>query len=137
MTTGTAGVDTLAFDIFGTVLDLAGSLVPPLESVLAARGGSVEAPQFWAEWRARQRVEQYQDTLLMQGHSGYLETCWRALVHTAERLAVELTEADVASLVAGKYPHPQPGCVDGCPIHLCLPSGGSSRHYCLLSNPTK
>ena len=36
----------------------------------------------------------------MQGHSGYLETCRRALVHTAERLAVELTEADVASLVA-------------------------------------
>ena len=100
MTAGTAAVDTLAFDIFGTVLDLGGSLAQPLESVLAARSSPVAPPRFWAEWRARQRVEQYQDTLLMRGHSGYLETCRRALVYTAERLSVELTEADVTSLVA-------------------------------------
>ena len=99
-TAAAAGVDTLAFDIFGTVLDLAGSLAQPLEEVLAARGSPVAAPHFWAEWRARQRVEQYQDTLLMQGHSGYLETCRRALVYTAERLSVGLTDDDVASLVA-------------------------------------
>ena len=99
-TAAAAGVDTLAFDIFGTVLDLAGSLARPLEEVLAARSSPVAAPQFWAEWRARQRVEQYQDTLLMRGHSGYLETCRRALVYTAERLSVGLTEDDVASLVA-------------------------------------
>ena len=99
-TAAAAGVDTLAFDIFGTVLDLAGSLAQPLEEVLAARGSPVAAPHFWAEWRARQRIEQYQDTLLMRGHSGYLETCRRALVYTAQRLSVNLSEDDVASLVA-------------------------------------
>ncbi len=99
-TAAAAGVDTLAFDIFGTVLDLEGSLARPLEEALAARGSPVSAPDFWAEWRARQRVEQYQDSLLMRGHSGYLETCRRALVYTAQRLSVALTEEDAASLVA-------------------------------------
>ena len=99
-TAAAAGADTLAFDVFGTVLDLAGSLARPLEKTLAARGSPVAAPRFWAEWRDRQRVEQYQDTLLMRGHSGYLETCRRALVYTAARLSVGLTEDDVASLVA-------------------------------------
>lgn len=98
-TAAAAGVDTLAFDIFGTVLDLAGSLAQPLEEVLSARGSSVPAPHFWAEWRARQRVEQYQDTLIMRGHSGYLETCRRALVYTADCLSVGLTNDDVAALV--------------------------------------
>ena len=100
MTTAAAAVDTLAFDIFGTVLDLAGSLAQPLQKVLASRSSPVAVPEFWAEWRARQRVEQYQDTLLMRGHSGYLETCRRALIYTAERLSVDLTEDDVESLVA-------------------------------------
>ena len=95
-----AAVDTLAFDIFGTVLDLAGSLAQPLQKVLASRSSPVAVPEFWAEWRARQRVEQYQDTLLMRGHSGYLETCRRALVYTAQRLSVELAEDDMESLVA-------------------------------------
>ena len=98
-TAAAAGVDTLAFDIFGTVLDLTGSLAHPLEEMLSAHSSPVPAPHFWAEWRARQRIEQYQDTLLMRGHSGYLETCRRALVYTAQSLSVDLSEDDVASLV--------------------------------------
>ncbi len=76
------GVRALTFDLFGTVLDLDGSLVPPLARFFGERGAGVDAAVFWAQWRARQRIEQYQDTVLMLGHSGYLETCRRALRYT-------------------------------------------------------
>lgn len=73
------GVRVLTFDLFGTVLDLGGSLEPPLGRWFAERGLDIDPEAFWAQWRARQRVEQYQDNILLLGHSGYLETCRRAL----------------------------------------------------------
>lgn len=76
------GVRALTFDLFGTVLDLAGSLDPPLARYFGERGIEVDAAQFWVQWRARQRIEQYQDNILMLGHSGYLETSRRALRYT-------------------------------------------------------
>ena len=74
-------VNYLTFDIFGTVMDLTGSLSGPAGEFLAAQGSEITGPAFYAEWRARQRIEQYQDNLLMLGHSGYLETCRRAFVY--------------------------------------------------------
>lgn len=79
---GFDGVRALTFDLFGTVLDLGGSLEPPLGRYFAARGIDLDPPAFWGQWRARQRIEQYQDNILMLGHSGYLETCRRALRYT-------------------------------------------------------
>ena len=76
-----ARVKYLAFDIFGTVLDLKGSLAGPAGDFLAAHGSDMPGEAFYAEWRERQRIEQYQDNLLMLGHSGYLETCRRAFVY--------------------------------------------------------
>lgn len=73
------GVRALTFDLFGTVLDLGGSLELPLDRWFAERRLDVDPEAFWAQWRARQRIEQYQDNILLLGHSGYLETCRRAL----------------------------------------------------------
>jgi hypothetical protein len=70
-------VTTLAFDIFGTVLDLTGSITPPTRAFLKQKGATVSAETFWDQWRSRQRIEQYQDSLMELGHSGYLETCRR------------------------------------------------------------
>ena len=86
-------VRALTFDLFGTVLDLDGSLVPPLARSFAARGISADAADFWAQWRARQRIEQHQDTILMLGHSGYLATCKRALRYTLRLNRIELDDA--------------------------------------------
>ena len=69
----TTNVTTLTFDIFGTVLDLSGMFVPACEGFLEGRGASLDGAALWTLWRARQRVEQYQDTLLGNGYSGYLE----------------------------------------------------------------
>ena len=80
-----ASVRTLTFDMFGTVLDLSGSLVPALGRFFDQSDASVDPVQFWAEWRARQRLEQHQDTILMLGHRGYLDSVGRALRHTLRR----------------------------------------------------
>ena len=67
-----ANTRALTFDRFGTVLDLGGSLTPYIDRFLKTKGSSVDAERFWQRWRYRQRIEQYQDSLVMLGHSGYL-----------------------------------------------------------------
>ena len=86
-------VNTLTFDIFGTVLDLAGSLVPPLEKLLheCNTPGYLTGADVWKQWRLRQRLEQYQENIIMLGHSGYLEVKKKALVYTLRLLEIEFT----------------------------------------------
>ena len=93
-------VNTLAFDIFGTVLDLGGSLSGPAGQFLAEHGSSVPAATFWDDWRNRQRLEQYQDNLFMLGHSGYRETCRRAFVYCLRLHGVQFDYADVDRFMA-------------------------------------
>ena len=95
-----AQVNTLAFDMFGTVLDLGGSLIGPTDTFLKERGSSVTGEQLWADWRGRQRIEQYQDNLFMLGHSGYLETCRRSFIYCLRLHKVEFTYDDVAQFMA-------------------------------------
>ena len=94
-----ADVTTLTFDIFGTVLDLAGTLIPPTDRLLAEKNAPMDGRAFWDQWRERQRIEQYQDTLLMLGHSGYLETCRRALVYCLRQNNIDFTRDEVDSVM--------------------------------------
>ncbi len=88
-------VNTLAFDMFGTVLDLGGSLAGPAGDFLREHGSSVTGETFWADWRGRQRIEQYQDNLFMLGHSGYLETCRRSFIYCLRLHKVDFLYEDV------------------------------------------
>ena len=104
------GVRALTFDLFGTVLDLDGSLVPPLSRLFRERGIDVDTAGFWAQWRARQRIEQYQDTILMLGHSGYLATCERALRYTLRLNGINRddgTEAEIMTFWQDLSPYPE------------------------------
>ena len=84
-----AETKALTFDLFGTILDLGGSLTPFIKESLDARDVvDVSAAEFWEQWRYRQRIEQYQDTIMMLGHSGYLETVRRALHYTLDETAL-------------------------------------------------
>ena len=94
-----ARVKYLAFDIFGTVMDLSGSLTGPAGDFLAAHGSRMSGEAFYADWRERQRIEQYQDNLLMLGHSGYLETCRRAFVYCLKKHNVVYTDEAVREFV--------------------------------------
>jgi 2-haloacid dehalogenase len=95
-----AQVNTLVFDIFGTVLDLGGSLSEPAGRFLAEHGSPVTAEDFWDDWRGRQRIEQYQDNLFMLGHSGYLETCRRSFVYCLRLHDVNFEQGDVDRFMA-------------------------------------
>jgi 2-haloacid dehalogenase len=88
-------VHTLTFDVFGTVLDLSGSIVPALREFLKTKGSRVNPEELWATWRGRQRIEQYQDSLLLLGHGGYLETARRALVYSLELHDVKCNVAEI------------------------------------------
>ena len=95
-----AQVNTLAFDMFGTVLDLGGSLIGPTDRFLKECGSTVTGAELWADWRGRQRIEQYQDNLFMLGHSGYLETCRRSFIYCLRMHKVDFTYDDVAQFMA-------------------------------------
>ena len=90
-----AMVKALTFDLFGTILDLGGSLIPFISGFLKARGSEVPPQRFWEQWRYRQRIEQYQDNIMMLGHSGYLETARRAFVYTLALNGVEASREEV------------------------------------------
>lgn len=93
------GVRALAFDLFGTILDLDGSLKPFIAAFLKDLQAAVSPDRFWDQWRARQRIEQFQDTLLMLGHGGYLETVRRALVYTLGLNGVQASDEKVRTLM--------------------------------------
>jgi 2-haloacid dehalogenase len=88
-------IQALTFDLFGTILDLGGSLTPAIAGFLTTKGAQVPPDRFWDQWRARQRIEQYQDNILMLGHSGYLETARRAFVYTLGLNRIQATSTEV------------------------------------------
>jgi len=93
-------VKALTFDLFGTILDLEGSLTPSIVKFLKSKGAIVSAGIFWQQYRARQRIEQYQDTLLMLGHSGYLETARRAFVYILSLNGMKASKEEVQDFMS-------------------------------------
>lgn len=93
------GVKALTFDLFGTVLNLGGSLTPYIAELLDEKGCEQSAEAFWQQWRYRQRLEQFQDTIMALGHGGYLETVRRAFVYTLKLNKVELSPKEVKSFL--------------------------------------
>lgn len=92
-------VQALTFDLFGTILDLGGSLTRPLRPFLQGKNATISAEQFWEQWRVRQRLEQYQDSLMMLGHSGYLETVRRAFVYVLRQNRIDTPPDEVATFM--------------------------------------
>lgn len=105
--TNFTGVKALTFDLFGTVLDLGASLRPFIADFLQKAAPDVAPDLFWDQWRARQRLEQYQDTIMMLGHAGYLETVRRALHYVLRLNNIDPSEAHQHKLMAA-WQHLQP-----------------------------
>ncbi|MXX14909.1 MAG: haloacid dehalogenase type II [Gemmatimonadetes bacterium] len=93
-------VQALTFDLFGTILDLGGSLTPFIDEMLKKKGADTTAEQFWQQWRYRQRLEQFQDTIMMLGHGGYLETVRRAFVYVLALNKIEMSKEEVQTFLA-------------------------------------
>jgi len=94
-----SSIRALTFDLFGTVLDLAGSLTPHIDGFLKDHASSVAADAFWNDWRRRQRLEQYQDNIVQMGHSGYLTVARRACVYTLRLHSVEASDERIDALM--------------------------------------
>jgi len=92
-------IEALTFDLFGTVLDLGGSLTPFLASYLQEKNSPASPDAVWARWRDRQRIEQYQDNIVAMGHSGYLAVARRALVYILQQFDVKTAPGDVDRLM--------------------------------------
>ncbi len=92
-------VQALTFDLFGTILDLGGSLTPFIDEMLRKKGTDTTAEQFWQQWRYRQRLEQFQDTIMMLGHGGYLETVRRAFVYVLALNKIEMSKGEVQTFL--------------------------------------
>jgi 2-haloacid dehalogenase len=92
-------VQALTFDLFGTVLDLGGSLTPFIDKMLQEKGSETTGEQFWQQWRYRQRLEQFQDTIMMLGHGGYLETVRRGFVYVLALNKIEMSADEVKTFL--------------------------------------
>jgi 2-haloacid dehalogenase len=93
-------VKALTFDLFGTVLDLTGSLHPSIQKFLEGKSSGLTSEQMWAQWRDRQRLEQFRDTMMMLGHCGYLEAVRRALIYTLRHNCISYSADEVEELMA-------------------------------------
>jgi 2-haloacid dehalogenase len=87
----------LTFDLFGTVLDLGGSLTPYIATFLNEQGSGADPAEFWVQLRYRQRIEQYQDSLVELGHSGYLETVEKAFSYVCRLNGLDPTRDEIKS----------------------------------------
>ena len=94
-------IKILTFDIFGTLLNLKDSMIPYLESNLQISDSETLVTDIWNTWRDRQRIEQYQDNILMLGHSGYLKTCERALKYSLQKYDISFNEKQIKSIMDG------------------------------------
>jgi 2-haloacid dehalogenase len=94
-------VHTLTFDAFGTILDLAASHGPRLSEFAGSTNSGLTAEQLWAQWRYRQRIEQYQDNQFYAGHYGYLDSSRRALIYTLRARKLHFDDADIRRIMDG------------------------------------
>jgi 2-haloacid dehalogenase len=127
-----SGVTELTFDVFGTVLDLAGSLTPFLDDFLAERGSPMTGMELWNRIRGRQRIEQYQDNLLMLGHTGYHAAVRRAFSFILKLNGIPFQEEDVDDFIKEwKMLKPFPD------VHGNLTRLGEKYRLVILSNGEK
>jgi 2-haloacid dehalogenase len=94
-------VHTLTFDVFGTILDLGGSHTPRLGEFLKRKGCEMPAAELWAQWRSRQRIEQYQDNQFYSGHYGYLDSSRRALIYVLRSAKLPFSDMDIDRIMDG------------------------------------
>jgi 2-haloacid dehalogenase len=92
-------IRALAFDLFGTVLDLGGSLTPYIGEFLRRRKSAVDPAELWRRLRHRQRIEQYQDNIVAMGHSGYLPVARQATVYVLGEFRIDASAAEIDQLM--------------------------------------
>ncbi|MDJ0270925.1 MAG: haloacid dehalogenase type II [Aigarchaeota archaeon] len=98
-----AGVKGITFDVFGTLFDWYGSLVPRVESMLRESGAAVNVESFMTVWRTKQLSYTQINTMLGKGWMSFREITERALRYTIKTFAVSVSSSALSELISAWY----------------------------------
>jgi 2-haloacid dehalogenase len=96
-----AGVTTLMFDFYGTVVDMQGGLTEAITPYLAGKGYTANSPSRVVTWWRRTHFENSMiDALLHREHTPYREIGRQTVDYTLERAGIPHTDDEVRQLVS-------------------------------------
>jgi 2-haloacid dehalogenase len=96
-----AGVSTVMFDFYGTVVDMQSGLTTAITPYLAGKGYTANSASRLVTWWRRTHFENSMiDALLHRDHTPYKEIGRQAVDYTLDRAGISHTMDEVVSLVA-------------------------------------
>ena len=93
-------IKVLAFDQYGTVVDMLKDLTAKVTPFLADKGWDGEAHRFVTWWRRTHFENSMIDALCDRGHTPYRQIGHRAVSHVMDRAGITYTQEEVARLVS-------------------------------------
>src|SRR3954465_11040724 len=99
MADGLAGVTTVMFDFYGTVVDMQAGLTEAIRPYLQAKGSSLDPGRVVTWWRRTHFEASMIDALLQREHTPYRQIGQQAVDYTLERAGISHTADEVAELV--------------------------------------
>ncbi len=93
-------IKALAFDQYGTIVDMQGGLTQAVTPFLKAKGWSGDPSSFVTWWRRTHFENSMIDALLDRGHTPYRQIGHRAVSHVMDRCGIAYSQSEVIGLVA-------------------------------------
>ena len=93
-------IKTLAFDQYGTIVDMQGDLTQKVTPFLKNKGWRGNPNQFVTWWRRTHFENSMIDSLCGQEHTTYRQIGKRAVAHVMDRAKIKYTEDEVAWLIS-------------------------------------
>ena len=93
-------IKALAFDQYGTIVDMQGGLTKASTPFLKAKGWTGDPSSFVTWWRRTHFENSMIDALLDRGHTPYRQIGHRAVSHVLDRCGISYTQSEVTALVA-------------------------------------
>ena len=93
-------IKALAFDQYGTIVDIQGGLTQKVTPFLKNKGWSGNPNQFVTWWRRTHFENSMIDSLCGQKHTTYRQIGQRAVAHVMDRAKIKYTEDEVAWLIS-------------------------------------
>lgn len=93
-------IKALAFDQYGTIVDMQGGLTEAAAPFLKSKDWSGNPSSFVTWWRRTHFENSMIDALLDRGHTPYRQIGHRAVSHVMDRCGIKYTQVEVAGLVA-------------------------------------
>src|ERR1700745_3454660 len=93
-------IKALAFDQYGTILDMQKGLTEAVTPFLKRKGWDGKPNSFVTWWRRTHFESSMIDALCDRGHTPYRQIGQRAVAYVMDRCGIDYTDAEVRSLVS-------------------------------------